>query len=211
MAKGIVYALINDAMPGFVKIGKTEQSLENRMRALDSTGVPLPFVCYHAVTVPDVDFAEKALHAIFADRRVREKREFFRIDPERVKAALDLAAFAGGVAGGVDVTPKEDVIETADDQKALDQARTRRSSLRFSEIGVPVGAVLTSTFDEKATCQVIADGRVLFRERETSLSDAALIIAHENGYRWKSIGGPTYWLYDGRTLTDLRVSGEEQG
>lgn len=38
----IVYVLINEAMPGYVKIGLTSGSLEERIRSLDTTGVPLP-------------------------------------------------------------------------------------------------------------------------------------------------------------------------
>ena len=37
----IIYIPINEAMPGFVKIGKTTD-LESRIRSLDTTSVPLP-------------------------------------------------------------------------------------------------------------------------------------------------------------------------
>jgi hypothetical protein len=40
---GIVYVLVNRAMPDLVKIGKTEQTLELRIKGLDTPGVPLPF------------------------------------------------------------------------------------------------------------------------------------------------------------------------
>ena len=45
---GIVYALINEAMPGLVKIGMTSRlEITQRMKELyNSTGVPLPFVSY---------------------------------------------------------------------------------------------------------------------------------------------------------------------
>ena len=61
----IVYILINDAMPGLVKIGLTGTSLEQRIRELDTTSVPLPFKCYYAAEVgdvpPDVEIGWSAL------------------------------------------------------------------------------------------------------------------------------------------------------
>ena len=40
----IVYILINQSMPDYVKIGKTSTTVEERMRSLSShSGVPLPF------------------------------------------------------------------------------------------------------------------------------------------------------------------------
>ena len=47
---GIVYCLENPAMPDLVKIGIT-QDIEQRIRSLDNTSVPLPFVCFVAVEV----------------------------------------------------------------------------------------------------------------------------------------------------------------
>ena len=59
MSEGIIYILINEAMPNFVKIGKTTTTVEQRMRALDTTGIPLPFECYYAARVRDMNFVEK--------------------------------------------------------------------------------------------------------------------------------------------------------
>lgn len=49
----IVYILQNDSMPGLVKIGRTSSNLEDRIRQLDTTGVPLPFRCFYAAEVKD--------------------------------------------------------------------------------------------------------------------------------------------------------------
>lgn len=49
---GIVYVLTNAAFDGYVKIGKTT-NLEQRLRSLDNTSVPLPFRCVYAVEVDD--------------------------------------------------------------------------------------------------------------------------------------------------------------
>lgn len=50
----IIYILTNEAMPGMVKVGLTNDSVEARITHLSSsTGVPLPFECYFAAEVSD--------------------------------------------------------------------------------------------------------------------------------------------------------------
>lgn len=56
----IVYVLTNPAMPGIVKIGKTTQlEVEERMKQLYSTGVPVPFDCVFACKVKNATTVEK--------------------------------------------------------------------------------------------------------------------------------------------------------
>lgn len=196
-APGIVYVLVNEAMPGLVKIGMTTGDLAVRIKQLDSSGVPLPFECVYAVQVKDVHFVEGRTHRAFHDRRLRSSREFFRMSPEPIKAILELVA-------GVDVTPKEDIVESAEDQAALDAARQRRSRFDFAMVGISPGAILTSTFNESITCAVHDRRHVMFRDQIRSLSDAAREVAHENGYLWKAVQGPRAWLYNGTLLDDLR-------
>lgn len=84
----IVYVLTNESMPDFIKIGFTTTTVEQRLKQLDTTGVPLPFECYYAAEVEDARCEERWLHSIFSDRRVRESREFFKMNPELVALAL---------------------------------------------------------------------------------------------------------------------------
>ena len=107
----IVYVLSNPAMPGYIKIGKTD-NLKERLRNLDRTSTPLPFQCEYAAEVNDADKVEKILHDIFVDKRVRSNREFFEVDPQQIIRALDLQEHK-------DVTPKEDIFETEEDKKAV--------------------------------------------------------------------------------------------
>lgn len=66
-----------------VKIGRTTD-LEQRIRSLDTTSVPLPFECVYACTIDkDAAFVEAQIFNAFADYRVRSNREFFEISPER--------------------------------------------------------------------------------------------------------------------------------
>ena len=193
----VLYVLTNQAMPGLVKIGMTTTSVEQRMRELDSTGVPLPFECFAAWQVADAAKAEKALHVAFGDHRIRDRREFFRISPDKPTAILK--AF-----GELDVTPRDDVVDDVEDLRALDKARSRRPRFSFDMVQVPLGATLHSVFDDDVTCQVAENNKVLFRGELHSLSNSALIIANETGRNWKNLAGTDYWKYEDETLANLR-------
>jgi hypothetical protein len=198
----IVYVLINEAMAGYVKIGKTAD-LERRIRDLDNTAVPLPFECFYAARVANSNFVEKQLHDAFADHRVRSNREFFEIAPERVMAALKLAQIE-------DVTPKQDYVETPEDQVALDKAKERRGVFNFAMVDIPVGSVLIFSRDPAITCTVLDKKTVDFEGQKTSLSSSALNIFHRMGYEWKAVAGTDYWLYEGESLSDRRRRMEEE-
>ena len=203
MSAGNVYVLINESMPGYVKIGKTSGLVTDRMKALDSTGVPLPFECFYAAKVIDMNFVESQLHDAFGDTRVRQRREFFEIDPARVAAALRLCALE-------DVTPRDDVVETEDDQFAIDKARSRGGMFNIARIGIEEGATLVFAKDEGVTAKVKSAHEIEFEGNTTSLTAAALVIIKRLGYTWKQIQGPQYWMYAGETLFERknRLDGE---
>lgn len=194
----IVYILINEAMEGYVKIGRT-MDLEQRMRSLDTTSVPLPFECFYACTVNNAHFVEKQLHDAFADNRVRSNREWFEIAPERVAAALRIAAIE-------DVTPVVDYVEDAEAQKALNKARTQRENFNFKMVDIRPGAILTFTRDENVTCEVVDTKKVKYNGEITSLSSAA---QHAMQYP-RSVQGPLYWEYEGETLVERRLRMEQE-
>jgi hypothetical protein len=60
----IIYILTNEAMPDLVKIGYTNNSLEERLKQLDRTNLPLPFEVYYACEVENAHKDEKWLHSI---------------------------------------------------------------------------------------------------------------------------------------------------
>ena len=194
----IVYILVNQTMPGLVKIGRTDgATVEERMRQLYTTGVALPFECFYASEVQDAARVERAIHIAFADHRVTPNREFFRLSPDKPKAIFQLLEIRNA-------TPKIDVVGEPGDQEALDQAKEKAPPFNFNMVGLKPGAVLQSVFDDAITCTVKDAKRVDFRGEDDSLSGAALKVAHEKGYTWTKIGGPDYWKYNGRTLNEMR-------
>ena len=202
----IVYVLTNEAMEGMVKIGRTTTSVEQRIKELDNTSLPLPFQCFYAAEVGNSALVEGKLHRIFSDKRIRVNREFFRADANQVREAIQLAELK-------DVTPKVDVVVDASDVQALQIAvatEERRSRLRFSDLGIPVGSVLTFAKDNAVSCSVVADGRVQFEGQNLSPSTAALIAVRKMGYQWAAVSGSDYWEYEGETLTARRLRLEDE-
>jgi len=194
MSAGIVYVLVNEAFDNYVKIGKTI-NLEQRLRQLDNTSVPLPFRCVYAVSVEDMDTVEKLAHNAFADQRVRNNREFFEIDAQRVISALKLT-------GGEDVTPKRDIAADEQGLDALAGVKPKRRVWTLYDANLKDGDTLTYANDEAQTARVIAARKIDFRGSETSVSGAALTLLHEQGYEWKTVNGWGYWLYDGETIAE---------
>jgi len=200
----IVYLLTNPVMPDLVKIGRTA-NLEERLRTLSThSGVPVPFEVFYACEVADSAKVERQIHEGFGDHRINPKREFFRINPERILAILKLVELR-------DVTPSEDVVEDKVEQESLNRERYRRENFRFSLLGIAPGAVLTFVRDESIQAVVIDDRRIRFEGAETSLSSSALeILRSRYGYRAKTIAGPQHWCFEGKTLSERRL-GLESG
>ena len=191
----IVYVLTNQAFESYVKVGKTT-NLDQRLRALDNTSVPLPFRCLYAVEVDDETQVERLVHQVFADHRTRSTREFFEIDPQRVIAALKLT-------GGRNVTPKDDIAEDDEAVEALTKAtRKQRKTYRFSDAGVNVDDTLYYSNDETITAQVVSDRKILFEGAETSLSKSALTLLHRDGYTWRTVNGWQYWMFENETIAE---------
>ena len=182
-------------MPGIIKIGWTDNSIEQRMKELDKTGTPLPFTCYYAKRVEDPRFVESKLHEAFDELRIRENREFFRMSPDQAKAALEIAS-------GEDVTPKDDIVESESDRDALNRERNR-NRFNFAQIGIEPGEILQFKKDTSITAKVVENDQIEFRGKTTSLSPAALTIVQEMGYKWTKIAGPQFWIYKGKTLYEL--------
>jgi hypothetical protein len=193
---GVVYCLTNQAMPEYVKIGMAS-NLEQRLQTLDTTSVPLPFECVFAVEVEDPQKAERLLHQTFHDQRTRSTREFFEVGPQRVIAAMQLT-------GGKDVTPTAITMEDEESQRAVDKAKTRRANFNFGMVGIMPGTELYFWDDPETTCVVHSRNRVIFEERETSVSAAAGDVLERRGMS-RNVAGTVYWYFEGESLYERRT------
>lgn len=83
--QGYVYILTNPSFrEDWVKIGKSSKSVEQRVKELDGTAVPLPFKIYATLKTSKYSQVEKAVHETIdslTDKRIRQNREFFNITP----------------------------------------------------------------------------------------------------------------------------------
>jgi hypothetical protein len=208
-----VYVLTNEAMPGMVKIGRTND-LAGRLRELYKSGVPLPFSCHYAVevenTAASIDI-ERKLHNLFDENRVNRKREFFRIAPERAALALSIGNFREATISLEDTAMGSGGEIDSVDIEAAARSEKRRENLRLDKIGVPAGATLSFSRDENITCTALPNGKVLFEGKEMSLSaSASEVLRSRFGNRTNSACGSYYWKYDGETLDEIRKRLEEQ-
>ena len=201
---GVIYVMNNVAMPGMVKIGSTESpaTLATRLKDLYTTSVPLPFECYFAAQVDDADALERKLHNLFSEFRVNARREFFRVDPEKVVVAISIGVYQ-------EVTPSE-LIGDAEDQRALELEKTRRSRIDLEQLGIHAGDTLTLTRDESITATVLPDNKVNYHGETCSLSGAALKALEQLGYRSRAVSGSQYWMFGGETLDERRRRLEEE-
>lgn len=196
MRRGIVYVLSNPSMPGFVKIGITDdKDVKQRMAQLYTTGVPLPFKCEYAAIVQNTAMIEKAFHTAFGPSRPNPRREFFEIDPGQAIAIIKLLEIEN-------VTPQvereAEVVDQVDREAGEAYAAKKRPRMNFQQMGIPIGAELVSN-NNGETVIVRSDRTVEFRGNETSITNATRIIL-DNSY---NVAPSPYWTYNGRKLKDI--------
>ncbi len=187
----IVYILINESMPEYIKIGFTHGDVKERMKQLDRTGTPLPFEIYYAAVVGDAEKEEKWLHSIFADRRARDSREFFKMNPEYATLALK----------GVEIEEQKiDSGLTKEQEKEVDEVKERRSRFHFAQYGIPVGSKLTFTRDSNIVAEVVEKDKIKIGDKVSSLSGFAMELL---GYQRKP-QGTLYFEFEDEILDDRR-------
>lgn len=202
--KQIIYLLTNESMPDLIKIGMTDERLEDRIKELSRhTGVPLPFEVYFACEVEDMRKVEKSLHDAFMDHRINPKKEFFKINPERVISILRLLQKE-------DVTPIIDEYEEVEEKKAVELAKERRSRFNFNFAQIPIGSEIQFYYDNTVTAKVLNEREIMLGGVTGSLNKITLDLLRGTGRIWKSVQGPAFWLYEGETLDERRMRLEVQ-
>lgn len=201
---GIVYLLVNECMPGLVKIGKTSrQDMAARMRELYTTGVPLPFECRYACRVKlcHMDELERALHLAFAPDRVNSSREFFRISAEQALPILKLMTHIneGDATAEVEAEIQNDM--KPEDVVALAKSRNRRPNLNYFALGLKVGDELEFVNDPSVRVSVADARRVVFNGTPQSLTAVTReLLGKPQDY---PLQPTSYWSFNGENLSNL--------
>lgn len=89
---GWVYILSTREMRDLLKIGMTKRTVEDRVKEINAaTGVAIPFGVRCCWRVNDPSTAERLIHTVLADYRIRSDREFFRIGFHEAKRTIQAA------------------------------------------------------------------------------------------------------------------------
>ena len=192
----IVYVLTNSAMPGLVKIGRTDKNdPKTRVSKLYTTGVPVPFSIEYACHVSNPVEVEKALHITFAPHRINKKREFFEIEPEQAIVILKLL----NAEDATTEVEQSDGIDSAD-KEAAENLRKKRQNFNFRDMGIPVDAVLSSTRNDD-TVKVVDHKKVRYNDEEMSFTMATRLSL---GLDAKQPVRPApYWKFGNKTVEEI--------
>ena len=164
---GYVYVLKNECMPGLIKIGITD-NMQERMRTLNNTSVPVQFEAVYTCKVSrdDMRKIETALHKAFSPDRVNPKREFFRMDADRVIPILSMFQ----IENVTDETNRElsdglDPQERVALEKEKAEAPRRRETFNFSALGIREGEQLQWKDDHRIFATVASERKVVYNGR----------------------------------------------
>lgn len=89
---------------------------------------------------------------------------------------------------------------TPDDKAATHNAKVRRPSLNFYEMGMQKGDVLLWKENPSISVVVDSDRRVIYQGKEVSIS---ALSAKLKGYNTKHIAPGKYWIYKDKLLDDI--------
>lgn len=191
----IIYVLANEAMPGLIKIGRTQRDEQVRMSELYSTGVPFPFECLWAGEVENCAYIESIIHNAFGDQRVNPKREFFKLNADRVIPLLKELAIRE-ITTDVEQALIKDVSKA--EQEATKDYKRKRPKLNFEEMNIPIGSKLVYAKNENIVVEVVSAKKVMYEGEEYSLTSLTCKLMDKS-----NIQPTSYWIYNSKNLQDI--------
>ena len=87
---GFIYVASNQAYQGVYKIGSTYGLVEERMEELTGTGHLHPFKSEFSIEIESAEYFEKITHSLLSIHRVKQSREFFKLDLNSIKVVLKI-------------------------------------------------------------------------------------------------------------------------
>lgn len=214
---GYVYILTNPSFrEDWVKIGKSSRPVDVRSKELDNTAVPLPFDIYATMQTEKYSEAEKAIHKQIdrlTDRRIRQNREFFNLEPSlALEIMLDLAQLSPDAVvmkyeNGEphQVYPVMEVVI-----KQVEKKKEQRPPFDFSMVGLTVGDEII--FDAlHLPVKVAGKNKVEYDGRLWSLSAfCGTYLPEKMHNKSEAYQGPKYFSYKGKTLWNIRLEKERE-
>ena len=214
---GYVYILINPSFrEDWVKIGKSSRPVDVRSKELDNTAVPLPFEIYATMQTSKYSEAEKAIHKQIdrlTDRRIRQNREFFNLEPA---LALEIMMNLAQLSGDAVVMKYENgkprqlypILEKPKEEKTV--KNQQRPPFDFSMVGLTVGDKVV--FDPlNIEVKVAGKNKVEYEGRLWSLSAfCGTYLPEDKQNQSGAYQGPKYFSYQGKTLWEIRLEREKQ-
>lgn len=213
---GYVYILTNPSFrEDWVKIGKSSRPVDVRSKELDNTAVPLPFEIFATMKTEKYSEAEKAIHKQIdrlTDRRIRQNREFFNLEPDlALEIMLDLAQLSPDsvVMKYEDGKPRQlyPVMEVV--VKHVKERKDQRPPFDFNMVGLTVGDEII--FDAlQLPVKVAGKNKVEYEGRLWSLSAfCGTYLPEEMQNKSNAYQGPKYFSYEGKTLWEIRLEKEK--
>jgi len=187
--EGVVLLLINEAMPGFVRIEFAyDNELPGKIAKLNRTPLPLPYSVYLAARVPDCGRLQRTLQLLFAESCATSRDGFLKINADLVRAVVELAASS--------------LIEFSDEEQGIsDEERAESDNARsFRQAQDPImkratpDEVLFFKMDKKITCVATGSGELIYEGETLSPTEASLKALQALGFDWNEIYEPAYWL-----------------
>lgn len=192
--QNIIYVLINQSFPDWIKIGRCSD-LDQRVKSLSAnTAVPLPFEVFYACEVTDGPATEQKLFQIFDDYRVSPKREFFAVDPEKVVQVLSIAS-------PKEIRIKETFATDSSIEKARKEALMRDGKFAFADADVSLGSEISLTRFPHIRAVVVDQHTVLYEGEKWDFTELTKHLISQLTERSSlQLSAPRYWSFEGEML-----------
>jgi len=193
---GSIYILTNEGMPGLCKIGSSALgNVAKRINDLSNTSVPFPFKCVFSCNLEHYKGVEAEIHEAFDKYRVNPKREFFKIEHEKIIPLLKRFMIRETTNEINEKLNKDiDLVE----QEAEELYIKKRPKFKFAEMGINIGETIIFTRDESKKAIVLDGNHVKFDGRKTALAPLTQkLLKREYG-----VAPLPYWKHKGKILSE---------
>ena len=222
--RGFIYIMTNEGLGrDTVKIGFATD-VEERRKSLSGTALPYDYEVYATYeTLGNLE--DKKLHRLIDKLnptiRINANREFYKMTAEDAYTLLESIAIISGTQDKLHkvITEKISDFVDMDEEDTSSKETTAYSNtkkaprFKFSMVHIPVGSRLMYKCDPNIICTTIDDNnKVDYNGHIYTLSRLVHDLRYEEDSKTRSAltyQGPSYFLYNGKLLTDLRAEVEQ--